>query len=149
MKFYKAKTFDLNMLREIAYESEKIWDVGENFMDVFDDKYNITEEFIEKEHVFYGVDKNEVIGFWGIKAQEGFSELVYFYIDHRWINQGYGRKIWEHLVSWSKDQGIQEFTFITSDRAAKFYKKMGATLMEGKKSPSDEREVPYFHYRIT
>ena len=50
--FRKPDTADIPTLRILVRNSEAIWGFDEKFLDTFDEKYNVTEEFIKKHTSF-------------------------------------------------------------------------------------------------
>ena len=60
LSFIKAELVHLNDLREIAYHSERYWGFSDEFMEIFEKKFNITERFLEKNPVYIGMEMDMV-----------------------------------------------------------------------------------------
>ena len=60
---------------------------------------------------------------------ENETELEYFYIDPEYIGKGYGKKMWDNLVNFARQQAL--FILIGNKPQAKgFYEKMGAVVTD-------------------
>lgn len=148
MYFHKADSTDINRLRTIAYHSEAHWGYDETFMGIFEERFNITEEFLSHNPVYAAAKGDETVGFWGMHSGEEGDELEYFYIAPSYLNQGLGKIMWHHLIAWCADQGIDAFTFVTSPQAAGFYEKMGAVIVGERRSVIDGRQIPLLKYNV-
>jgi ribosomal protein S18 acetylase RimI-like enzyme len=73
------------------------------------------------------MENNEgIIGFYSVVTNNVETSLEYFYIEPKYIGQGYGRILWNHMVSTFKEKENKEITLVTSPQAKDFYIKMGA-----------------------
>lgn len=140
----RASAGDTGCLRRIARESETHWGFDEAFMDTFDRKFNITQEFIEGHPVFVFQKDGEPAAFWGVIPEGDRCVLEYFYIAEAYLDKGYGRRMWEHLTFWCRNHGICRIHFVTSWEAAGFYEKMGAQRDGEAVSVIDGRKIPCF-----
>ena len=147
-KFMKAQVSDVVKLRILARNSEAHWGYNEEFMRIFDETYNITEDFILNSPVYLRWEEDYIAAFWGMVYEDCGWELEYFYVSETSLMKGYGKTMWNHLVSWSREQNITEFEFVTSPQAIGFYEKMGAIHDCNVKSSIDGREIPHFRYCI-
>lgn len=148
MIFEGVKKQDVETLRRMARLSEAHWGYDETFMEKFDRMFNITEDFIAQHPVFAAREQGEVVAFWGLIQDSDRCELEYFYIAEKVLNQGYGRLMWEHLLSWCRSNGIGGLAFVTSWEAVGFYEKMGAVQDGITQSSIDGRDIPHFVYRL-
>lgn len=149
IEFYKADEASLPLLRSIAYQSEAHWGYDASFMRIFEQKFNITNEFLKNHPVYAGRSGDKTVGFWGIKRAEGRCELEYLYIAPEYLNCGYGRILWQHLTAWCREHTIPAFEFVTSPQAVGFYEKMGAAMIGETQSAIDGRNIPLLQYRLT
>jgi len=134
----------LPALRQLARESEGHWDFGEDFLETFDEKYNITEAFAERNPAFVLSCRGEIAAFWGVQGEE----LAFFYVDETRIGSGLGRRLWGHLTAWCAANGVAELHFVTSAPAVGFYEKCGAVVTGTTHSTIDGREIPALAYRL-
>lgn len=143
-----ARPEELETLRRLARQSEAHWGYDESFMDVFDRTFNITGDFLLRMPVFVFRDQGKIIAFWGVIPDGNRCGLEYFYIAETALNRGYGRYMWNHLISWCQANGITQVSFVTSWEAVGFYEKMGAKQDGIYQSSIDGRDIPHFVYLI-
>ena len=148
MKFVKAQRKNVAHLRHIAFHSEKHWGYSDSFMRVFDEKFNITTEFIETHPTFVGVIDDTPKCFWGITLSEDNCELEYFYVDENVLGHGYGKTMWLYMLNWCRENKIERISFVTSPQAVGFYEKMGAVVSGEALSTIDGRVIPRLTYII-
>ena len=146
--FFKAEVSDVEKLRILARDSEAHWGYDEEFMRIFDETYNITEDFIRNSPVYLLREDDSIVAFWGMVYEDYGWELEYFYVSESSLMKGYGKTMWNHLVSWSREQNITEFEFVTSPQAIGFYEKMGVIHDCNVKSTIDGREIPHLRFYI-
>lgn len=146
--FRHVKENDITFLRTLVRNSEAIWGFDESFLRIFDEKYNVTIDFI-KENVAYVMIKGDMIlGFWGMTIEEKGAELEYFYIESGQTGKGFGKKLWDHMAGWCHSNGIRRIDFVTSHPAVKFYTRCGAVLDGTTHSSIDGREIPKLYYKF-
>ena len=146
--FRHVKENDITFLRTLVRNSEAIWGFDESFLRIFDEKYNVTIDFI-KENVAYVMIKGDMIlGFWGMTIEEKGAELEYFYIESGQTGKGFGKQLWNHLADWCHSNGIRRIDFVTSHPAVKFYTRCGAVLDGTTRSSIDGREIPKLYYKF-
>lgn len=155
MQCRRAGTEDTDTLRRLARESEAHWGYDETFMDTFDRMFNITGPFISEHPVFVFMEEEEVLAqqhalaFWGMIPDRDRGELEFFYISLDCLNRGYGRRMWDHMTGWCRENGIRELSFVTSWEATGFYEKMGAVQDGEARSVIDGRPIPHFTYKVS
>lgn len=146
-KFVRATPEDVECLRSLAHRSEAHWGYDKRFMDAFDSKFNITEEFILN-HPVYVIRENSIpAAFWGLRRDAEMWELEYFYVSERELGKGYGKQMWAHMTSWCREHNVRKIHFVTSHQAIGFYEKMGATQDGTSQSMIDGRSIPRFIYQ--
>ncbi len=148
MDFHKADMAEIYRLRNIAYQSVAHWGYDASFMDIFEERFNITREFLQHNPVYAGTIGNEIVGCWGMQdVDTDCPELEYFYIASEYLNRGLGKRMWLNLTAWCKDNGVAAFGFVTSPQAVGFYEKMGAAVVGERCSSIDGRMIPLLEYR--
>lgn len=145
--YKKATSKNILELRSLAHQSEAYWGYSNQFMSVFDETFNITEEFIRSNPVYVLWDGNKVVAFWGLRT-DNIWELEYFYVKESELGKGYGKILWNHMIKWCEEHDIHKIHFVTSHQAIGFYNKMGATLDSMAQSVIDKRDIPHFIYEI-
>ena len=148
LRFVQATPETVEDLRLIAHESEAHWGYNKEFMDAFDRKFNITEEFILHHPVYVLWNDTAAVAFWGLRRDSDAWELEYFYVTEQDLGKGYGKQMWKHMTDWCKDRNIKSFHFVTSHQAVGFYEKMGAIQDGSSKSMIDGRAIPHFKYEL-
>lgn len=145
-----AEGDESNELNRIAIESESYWGYDSEFMDKFKVIYQVTEDFIKKNPTFILCENNRIIGFYSLLINHEENEIEYFYIEPQCIGKGYGKKMWNHLVSYCKGIDIKDITLVTSPQAKEFYEKMGAIQIDEVESLLRKgRKIPKLKYYFT
>ena len=140
--FRKAELKDLYRLRPLARNSEGIWSFSEEFLNVFDAKYNIDEEFLAAYPVYIMERGEGLLGFWGLIPKGRAAWLEYFYIDASKTRKGLGKALLGHLKDYCRKARIEKLEFVTSQPALKFYERCGARVTGSTVSSIDGREIP-------
>lgn len=148
MKFLRADSKRVEILRKLAHDSEAYWGGSHFFMEVFDETFNITDHFIRENPVHIGIENDTVICFWGVIQNGGSCELEYFYIRVDYIKKGLGKTMWANLIEWCLENQINKISLVTSSEAKEFYIKMGCTYCGDVSSTIDGRAIPSLEYRI-
>ena len=150
--FRQPKATDIPALRTLIRDSEAVWGFDEEFLQTFDEIYNVTEEFIKKHTSFVMMDNDKLVGFWGVyiisQRERKRGELEFFYVDSKQIRKGYGTQLWKHMIAWCEQKGIKRIDFVTSEPAVEFYKKCGAVPDGTMQSGIDGRDIPMLHYDL-
>ena len=142
--FARAEAEQVQPLRALARASEAHWGFSEEFLKEFDRTFNITEDFIRANPTYAVWEGENPLAFWAMQQGEGDWELEFFYVSEQAIGTGLGRKMWNHLTNWCRQQGIETFHFVTSPQAVGFYEKMGAVQDRMTVSSIDGRPIPHF-----
>lgn len=122
----RAKVGEHEILTDIAIKSEAYWGYDSDYMDKFKSIYNVSEEFIKNNPTVLIEEDNSIIGFYGLICKDNGTSLEYFFIEPKCIGKGYGKLLWNYLVSHCKNLSIKDFDIVTSPQAKEFYVKMGA-----------------------
>lgn len=126
LKIRSATANDCEILTNIAINSESYWGYDLDYMTMFKSIYKVTEKFVNNNPTFLMEENRNIIGFYGILIGNTEISLEYFFIDPQYIRQGYGKMLWNHLITTCKKLGIKEFSLVTSPQAKDFYVKLGA-----------------------
>lgn len=144
-----AKVDEYEILTDIAIKSEAYWGYDSDYMDKFKSIYNVSEEFIKNNPTVLIEEDNSVIGFYGLICKNNETSLEYFFIEPKYIGKGYGKLLWNYLVSDCKNLGIENFDIVTSPQAKEFYVKMGAIPCgEVESLLKRGRIIPQLIYRV-
>lgn len=147
---HAAEGYEASELSRIAIESESFWGYDSDFMEKFKNSYQVTEEFIKKNPTFILHENGRIIGFYALLIYHKGSTLEFFYIKPQYIGKGYGKKMWNHLTNYCKENSINDFTLVTSPQAKEFYEKMGAIpIGEVESLLKKGRKIPILKYNFT
>jgi len=146
----RARISEVNLLNRIAFQSEGVWNEGDDYMDKFSQSYQLTETMIIEEEVHILEINDRIIGFFAILKAGNHHEMELFYIERSFIGQGYGKKLWNLMIQLCKEKGIRRIEFVGSSDVAQFYKKLGAVELDKIKSILKVgRIVTRFEYSIS
>lgn len=126
MNLRNAKIDELSVLNEIAFESEAYWGEDENYMNLFAEKYSVTEEMIRSDYVYFMENDKEIVGFFVLLETDNIHELELFYVKRILIGNGYGKLLWSEMCAVCKEKGIEKIVLVGSDDVVNFYKRLGA-----------------------
>ncbi len=147
MNITKATGNEAERLTSLSIKSEAYWGYDYDFMEKFKYIYKVTEEFIKSNPTFIMEKDGDVIGFYSILLEENEASLEYFYIEPKFIGKGYGKLLWNHMITCCKDFGIGEIAIVTSPQAKAFYTKMGAVQIgEIESRVKKEHKIPQLIY---
>ncbi len=121
-----ARADEYDILTDIATKSEAYWGYDSDYMNKFRSIYNVSEEFINNNPTIIIEKDDDIVGFYGVINDSSEVSLEYFFIEPKYIGNGYGKLLWNYLIRDCKNIGIKEFSIITSPQAKEFYIKMGA-----------------------
>ncbi|MGM0380331.1 MAG: GNAT family N-acetyltransferase [Bacillota bacterium] len=124
MIFRKAKLNDLDILNELAINSESYWGENSTFLEKFKKVYIITPRSLNNSYIIIMEKDTEIVGFYSLDIKK--RELDYLYIKKDLIRQGLGKKMWKNMLSNCKKIGLKMIYFVTSPEAAGFYVSLGA-----------------------
>ncbi len=130
MNLRRAKANEVDVLNRLAIESESYWGEDENYMNLFTEKYKLTENMISNDYVYVMVDNKRLIGFFAILINQDIPELELFYVEKSMIGKGYGTLLWTNMISICKEKGIRKIEFVGSNDVLDFYIKRGAKEVE-------------------
>ena len=146
---FAAKENNIADINRIAYESEAYWGYNSEYMERFKEIYRITEDYIKAKPTFILVEGNHIIGFYSLVLNGKEAELELFYSDPQNIGKGYGKKMWGHLISYCKREGIKSLSLVANPQAKGFYEKMGAVMIDQVESRlRTGRKIPRLMFEI-
>lgn len=144
-----AKVAEYEILTNIAIESESYWNYDSEHIEKFKTEYKVTEEFISNNLTFIIENDETLIGFYGLVIENNETSLEYLYIVPEYINKGYGKLLWNHMVAYCKRNSISEFSMVTSPQSKEFYTKMGAVQVgEIESLVKKGRKIPLLTYKL-
>ena len=149
LQFRQARPEDAGRLSDLAYDAEACYGYSEEHMQGFRTSYRVSEDFIRENPAFIMQDDGKILGFWGLTLSEDGWELEFFYVAAELIRCGYGQQLWEHLIGYCRDKGIEDFIFVTGPCSIGFYERMGARVVGETDSVLDREPVPVLIYIVS
>ncbi|MCE3231288.1 MAG: hypothetical protein K0R52_1216 [Alphaproteobacteria bacterium] len=127
LKFRPVGIADLPLINQLMRSGKAYWGYSEEALDRFMKVFGITDAaYFNKAFGFMAESGQDTIGYYLFKTDEQPPSLDYFFLNVRFIGQGYGRHLWNHCVVQSEKQGWTKFTFCADPHAQGFYEHMGA-----------------------
>jgi GNAT superfamily N-acetyltransferase len=101
-RFREARPDEAVALGELAMRGLAHWGHDQRFPELVEDFWRTerpTEDFVAANtvHVLEDAD-GTTVGFYGLRREEGFVDLVYMFVEPEAIGQGHGRRLWRHAV---------------------------------------------------
>jgi len=134
------------ILTDLAISSEAYWEFGQEFLDVFKEQYSLTEKYIEKNNVLILEGPLNIFGFFSLETHSNILNHFYIFLD--FIGGGYGKLMWNFLISYCEEKSINSFSFVATPEVVNFYIKLGAKVVRTGKSSINNREVYFLEYRF-
>jgi len=85
-------------LTSVAMRAEAYWGFDVDYMNSFREKYPVSSEFIEANHVFVAAEGDDVLGFFALVPGISTACLEFMYIDPGCLRRGIGR-----ILSWIRE----------------------------------------------
>lgn len=126
VKVRQAKLDEVESLTNLSTRSEAYWGFDDEYMDRFKVLYKITKECINDNLTYVMHDEDKIIGFYSIMQKGKKASLEYFFIEPEFIGKGYGKLLWNHMITIGTRLCIKQIEIVTSPEAKEFYIKMGA-----------------------
>ena len=140
---------DDQLLKETAIISKKTWGYSDDLIEIWKPDLEVTGDYILKNKVVKVFDGDKFVGFFGLK----FIENNQVELDHLWfrpgsINKGYGRLVFQHIVSYLKLNGYKKLELIAEPNAKGFYDKMGGKITGQFQSKVSGRFLDVYEYEL-
>ncbi len=122
----RAKLDEVSRLTALALVSKAVWGYDEAFMEKCREELTITVGYIRSCEVFVAILDEQIAGFYGLTVEESNGVLDYLYVSPKWLKQGIGRKLWEHLRHTAQSLNVKTISIDAEPHAENFYRAMGA-----------------------
>lgn len=142
-------------LTEISIAAKRHWNYPEEYYNIWRDELHITENYIDKNHVFVAICDEEIIGFSSIVevdssfltgevlVKEG-GWLDHLFIEPSFHYQGIGTKLLDYTRKFCSEKGISKLLIFTDPHAIDFYEKSGAVFLYNSPTSIPGREIPVY-----
>ncbi len=146
MRIRMAHPTESSILTDLAVSSEAYWEFGQEFLDIFKEQYSLTEKYIETNNVLVLEDSSHILGFFSLETDGNI--LNHFYISNSFIGSGYGRLMWDLLISHCEDEAINIFSLVATPEVVGFYTRLGAEIVGTGRSTINNRKVYFLEYKL-
>lgn len=155
-----AKNNESEILTNISFKSKGYWNYPKHFFDIWKSELTITEQYISENEVFILEENDCAIAYYsvvelkndieisGIKISKGFW-LEHMFVLPEFIGNGFGTKMFQHLVNHYRDKNINEMGILADPNAKSFYDKMGCEYQREYPSTIKNRTTPFLKYRFS
>ncbi len=146
MNIRSAHPTESKLLTDLAVSSEAHWEFGQEFLQIFKEQYSLTGEYIEANNILVLEDSSDILGFFSLETRGNI--LNHFYISEDFIGSGYGRLMWDLLISHCRDESISAFSLVATPEVLGFYSKLGARVVRTGNSTINNRKVYFSEYKL-
>ena len=117
----RSKSYFHRSKEQYVNDFIKIWGPG---------AYYVEDHFLYM--AFYNGEAAGIIGMRAPGSKRAFVELDLLFVDSNYIGKGFGRLLWEKVLSISKEQHWKSFRFISDNipQITGFYEHMGARKID-------------------
>lgn len=130
LKFREIRRSDCEIMKKLMRAGKGYWGYPEEGLDRFMANFGGRDNaYFQNALGFIAEEKDTVIGYYAFTTGNE-PMLDDFFLDTRFIGQGYGRKLWEHCIEQAKAKGWESFSFWSDPNSQPFYEHMGATKID-------------------
>lgn len=127
LRFRPVVPEDRPLLNQLMRAGKGYWGYPEDGLDRFMKTFGIPDDTYFNDAIgFVAESSQDVVGYYLFKTDEQPPTLDQFFLDIRFVGQGYGRHLWNHCVGQSRQYGWIEFKFWSDPHSLGFYEHMGA-----------------------
>lgn len=144
----RAQPSEAQALADLQNRSSQHWGYPVDFFEWAPDALHIPEDYIAHNPVFLLEAEGRILGFYGITKEAGSLVLDKLFVDLGETGKGYGRHLWLHAVETTRNLGYRHLLIGSDPNAAAFYRAMGATWLEEKRTGNPDWTVQLFRYDV-
>jgi GNAT superfamily N-acetyltransferase len=138
-------------LTELALRSKSHWGYDPEFLSDCRASLTLTPQYVATHPVYVLEEENCIVGFYSlIETTNEVVDLEHLFIEPSAIGKGYGKQLWQHLVTTARRLGYRLMTIEADPFAEPFYRRMGAAQVG--EVPSEVRTgrmLPLLHFHLT
>jgi len=154
-----AKNDESESLTNISFKSKGYWDYPKQFFEVWQNELIITQKYIDENEIFVLEENGSPIAFYsiielkneieisGIKINKGYW-LDHMFVIPEFIGSGFGKKMFEHLKNYCRNNNIIDLGILADPNAKSFYEKMGCDYQREYPSTIKNRTTPFLKFRV-
>ncbi|BCE00465.1 GNAT family N-acetyltransferase [Marinicellulosiphila megalodicopiae] len=127
MKHYrKAQPKDAQALTDLIRKAKAHWGYPDEWMAQWEPLLTMTSDWIEKHNAVLLLDKQKIIGFYGIEFKIDHAYLEHLWVNPDWIGTGCGKALFIKACEDAKNQGFTMMELSADPNALGFYLHMNA-----------------------
>lgn len=150
-----AKPSEADILTDISFNSKKVWGYPDPYFEIWRKELTITPDYLDENTVFVFEINRLIIGYYsivalkhdidtsGIRVEKGHW-LEHMFIVSKYLKQGIGTKLFNHLRARCKTNHIHKISLFSDPNAKKFYEKMGCHYIKDSPSTIPGRTTPLY-----
>ena len=150
LNYEKAIADDATMLTQTANNSKQYWNYSDEQMLLWKEDLKVDADYISNNIVYKAFNENSFIGFYALRfdMQKKCYEVDHFWLTTDNINKGFGRQIFENIVSQLKLLDQTKFFLIAEPNAIGFYQKMNGKKIESIESKIFGRTLDIYEFMV-
>lgn len=121
-----ARRDEASLLSDLALRSKGHWRYESEFLEACRPALTLSADYIASSPVFVLEEDDSVVGFYGLRQHGIDVELLYFFVEPRAINRGFGKRLWAHAIETAARLGFQKVLIESDPNAEAFYQARGA-----------------------
>ncbi|MCH9628058.1 MAG: hypothetical protein S4CHLAM2_17080 [Chlamydiales bacterium] len=152
IKILLATPQDLDELNALAFTAKSSWGYPKQYLETWHEQIIVQPEMITNKRIYKSVDeKNNLIGFYGLKNNSPKLILEGFWVKPEEMGKGIGKMLFEHMITSAQSLSAQKVEWESDPNAYAFYLHMGAKkigektyILDGSKRvlPIMQLEIP-------
>ena len=116
-----------SILTNIALSAKRHWGYPEIWIEIWRPQLTITPEFIAAAEVWVAEASEKPVGFFALTFPDERAVLEHFWIQPGNMGQGLGRRLFDHVLSRSREKNCTVLEIESDPNAQGFYERMGAS----------------------
>lgn len=151
ISFRTAALVEAELLTELCRTAKAYWGYPPEWMRAWRDELRVAPSHIGVGWVGVVEVGGGIVGFYGLKNENGAWHLEHLWLQPEWIGRGLGRVLFDEAVRAARGFGAKELLIKADPNAEAFYLKMGAAhshvesclLLE-----KERRDVPHLKFSL-
>ena len=148
----RAETREAGALTDLCRTAKRHWGYPPEWMAVWADDLLVTPAAIAAQWIYVGEEAGRVVGFFGLRQDEGDAawHLEHLWVEPAHIGQGRGRELFNAAVRLARALGVRELRIKADPNAEPFYLRMGAVRrsLQVYELCGTRREVPLMAFAV-
>lgn len=146
----KADLDELAAINLLMQSSKAHWGYDEDFMNLYMEKFLVTDAFLQKNNIRSVYQEKELVAFYSFALNDDLTlELAHLFILPQYIGKGLGTELWQACCQTLRELGKNEFILWSDPHSEGFYQKMGCIKIGTRQSPMMPNRFPaIFKYTL-